>query len=299
MTEFKNKVVIVTGAGGGIGRQHALEFARRGARVLVNDLGSDVRGEGGGPMADSVVQEIRDSGGVAVANYDSVSEPESAAAIVEQAVSEFGTVDILINNAGILRNRTFKNTTLEDFQLVVQVHLLGSSYVTHAAWPIMYKKNYGRIVLTTSVSGIFGQFGQSAYGAAKMGLLGLMNVLSLEGRARGIKVNCLSPGADTRMTALDAETGIDAENPRPGSHPQLVTPLALYLASENAPTGTVMHALSGRYLRSETFANSGVSLEENSTYEDLLDNIAEVTNMDAAEPLAVPGNINALFKPHG
>jgi NAD(P)-dependent dehydrogenase (short-subunit alcohol dehydrogenase family) len=163
----------------------------------------------------------------------------------------------------------------------------------------MYEKNYGRIVLTTSVSGIFGQFGQSAYGAAKMGLLGLMNVLSLEGRSRGIKVNCLSPGADTRMTALDAETGIDAENPRPGSHPHLVTPLALYLASENAPTGTVMHALSGRYLRSETFANSGVSLEENSTYEDLLDNIAEVTNMDAAEPLAVPGNINALFKPHG
>lgn len=297
MSEFENKVVIITGAGGGIGRQHALEFGRRGARVVVNDLGSDVRGDGGSPMADVVVQEIRNSGGIAVANYDSVSEPESAAAIVEQAVAEFGTVDILINNAGILRNRSFKNTTLEDFQLVIQVHLLGSSFVSHAAWPIMYEKNYGRIVLTTSVSGIFGQFGQSAYGAAKMGLLGLMNVLSLEGRSHGIKVNCLSPGADTRMTALDAETGIDAENPRPGSHPQLVTPLALYLASENAPTGSVMHALNGRYLRSETFANHGIDLGENASYEDLLANIDAATDMTTAQPLSEPGNIRTLFSP--
>ena len=126
-----------------------------------------------------------------------------------------------------------KNTTIEDFTLVVQVHLLGSSYVSHAAWPIMYEQNYGRIVLTTSVSGIFGQFGQSAYGAAKMGLLGLMNVLALEGRSHGIKVNCLSPGADTRMTELVTELGIDADNPRPTSHPQLVTPVALYLASSS------------------------------------------------------------------
>ena len=189
MSEFEDKVVIVTGAGGGIGREHALAFARRGARVLVNDLGSDVRGEGGSRFADQVVDEIKELGGHAVANYDSVAEPESAKAIVHQAVDEFGTVDILINNAGILRNRTFKNTTLEDFQLVVQVHLLGTAYVSHAVWPIMYEKNYGRIVLTTSVSGIFGQFGQSAYGAAKMGMLGLMNVLALEGRSHGIRVN--------------------------------------------------------------------------------------------------------------
>ena len=141
MSEFEDKVVIVTGAGGGIGREHALAFARRGARVLVNDLGSDVRGEGGSRFADQVVDEIKELGGHAVANYDSVAEPESAKAIVQQAVDEFGTVDILINNAGILRNRTFKNTTLEDFQLVVQVHLLGTAYVSHAAWPIMYEKN--------------------------------------------------------------------------------------------------------------------------------------------------------------
>ena len=164
MSEFQDKVVIVTGAGGGIGREHALEFGRRGAKVLVNDLGSDVRGEGegGSRFADSVVEEIRERGGVAIANYDSVAEPESAKAIVQSALDEFGTVDILVNNAGILRNRTFKKTSVEDFQLVVQVHLLGTAFVSHAAWPVMYENNYGRIVLTTSVSGIFGQFGQSA-----------------------------------------------------------------------------------------------------------------------------------------
>jgi NAD(P)-dependent dehydrogenase (short-subunit alcohol dehydrogenase family) len=294
MSEFQDKVVIVTGAGGGIGREHALEFARRGARVVVNDLGSDVRGEGGSRLADAVVDEITGAGGIAVANYDSVADPEQAARIVQQAVDEFGTVDILVNNAGILRNRTFKNTSLDDFALVVQVHLLGSAYVSHAAWPVMYEKNYGRIVLTTSVSGIFGQFGQSAYGAAKMGMLGLMNVLSLEGRSHGIKVNCLSPGADTRMTALDAEFGIDPDNPRPSSHPKLVTPVAIYLASEDAPTGTVMHALSGRYLRSETFANTGVSLGDDATYEDLVANMDAVMDVADAKPLAEPGNIGLL-----
>ena len=294
MSEFEDKVVIVTGAGGGIGREHALAFAGRGARVLVNDLGSDVRGEGGSRFADQVVDEIKEFGGHAVANYDSVAEPESAKAIVQQAVDEFGTVDILINNAGILRNRTFKNTTLEDFQLVVQVHLLGTAYVSHAAWPIMYEKNYGRIVLTTSVSGIFGQFGQSAYGAAKMGMLGLMNVLALEGRSHGIRVNCLSPGADTRMTALDEEYGIDPDNPRPSSHPKLVPPVALHLASEDAPTGVVMHSLSGRYLRSEIVANKGVSLGPDGDYEGLQKHMDQVMDLSGAKPLKEPGNMQLL-----
>jgi NAD(P)-dependent dehydrogenase (short-subunit alcohol dehydrogenase family) len=277
VSEFKHKVVIVTGAGGGIGRQHALAFAARGARVVVNDLGTSVDGEGVGNSADRVVAEIRAAGGTAVASYASVADKKQAKSIVEQAVAEFGTVDILVNNAGILRNRTFKNTSLEDLDLVIQVHLLGTSYVTHAAWPIMYAKNYGRIVLTSSVSGIFGAFGQSAYAAAKMGMLGLMNVLALEGKSHNIRINCLSPGADTRMLALS--DGVDAENPRDTMHPRLVSPAALFLASEDAPTGIVIHALGNQYFRSETIRNPGLTLETDASYEDLLEQREELLDL--------------------
>ena len=270
MSEFEGKVAIVTGAGQGIGREHALELARRGAKVVVNDLGTSIDGRGSGDLADRVVEEISDFGGTAVANYASVAEKDQARSIVEQAVSAFGTIDILINNAGILRNRTFKNTPIEDLEFVIQVHLLGTSYVTHAAWPIMYQKNYGRIVLTTSISGIKGEFGQSAYGAAKMGMLGLMNVLALEGRPHNIHINCLAPGADTRLTALIEESGIDADNPRDVMHPRLVTPAALLLASEDAPNGLVVHAVGNQYFRTETIRNPGVTLGVDASYEDLL-----------------------------
>ena len=271
MSEFEDKVVIVTGAGGGIGRHHALEFAKRGARVVVNDLGTGVHGDGEGKSADKVVDEIRDSGGTAIANYSSVSDKDQARSIVEQAVSEFGTLDILVNNAGILRNRTLKNMPLDDFDLIVQVHLLGTAYMTHAAWPIMYQNNNGRIVLTSSISGIYGMFGQSAYGSAKMAMLGMMNVLALEGKSHGIHINCLAPGADTRMTALDKELGIDPEQPRPDMHPRLISPAALYLSSEEAPTGMVIHAMGGTYYRTETYRNSGVELGRDATFEDLLE----------------------------
>ena len=294
MINVKDKVVLITGAGGGIGREHALEFGRRGAKVVVNDLGSNVRGEGVSNLASNVAAEIVQLGGVAVANNFSVADPDEAKAMVQQAIDEFGRIDIVINNAGILRNKTFKNTTTDDFRLIVEIHLLGSAYVTHAAWPFMYEQNYGRIILTSSVSGIFGQFGQSAYGAAKMGMLGLMNVLALEGRSHGIKVNCLSPGADTRMTALDKELGIDPDKPRPQSHPKLVTPVALFLASEDAPTGMVIHGLSGKYLRTETFANKGISLDPDALAEDLISNIEEVLDMSNAKGMAELGKISSL-----
>ena len=277
MTQFKDKVVIVTGAGGGIGRQHALAYAKRGARVVVNDLGGTVDGHGAGQSADKVVEEIRAAGGTAVANYASVADKDQAKSIVDQAVAEYGTLDILVNNAGILRNRTFKNTSLEDLDLVIQVHLLGTSYVTHAAWPIMYEKNYGRIVLTSSVSGIFGAFGQSAYAAAKMGMLGLMNVLALEGKNHNVRINCLSPGADTRMLATSGT--VNADNPRETMHPRLVSAAALFLSDENAPTGLVIHALGSQYFRSETISNAGISLGVDASYEGLLEHRQELLDL--------------------
>ncbi len=194
MSEFKDKVVVITGAGNGLGKSHALEFARRGAKVVVNDLGGKGDGTGAGDAADLVVAEIRAAGGQAVANKASVSSREGAKSIIDDAVSAFGTIDILVNHAGILRDKTFKNMTLDDWDIVMNVHLNGTAYVTHAAWPIMYAKAYGRIVFTSSTSGIFGNFGQANYGAAKMGMLGLMNVLAIEGASKNIRVNCLSPG---------------------------------------------------------------------------------------------------------
>ncbi|MFP6808484.1 MAG: SDR family NAD(P)-dependent oxidoreductase [Pseudomonadales bacterium] len=290
MSEFKDKVVIVTGAGGGIGRQHALEFAKRGARVLVNDLGTGVHGDndGGVSLADQVVEEIRSAGGTAAANYNSVADKDQAKAIIDQAVSEFGSLDILINNAGILRNRTFKNMPVEDFEIIIQVHLLGTSYMTHAAWPIMYEKGYGRIVLTSSISGIYGIFGQSSYAAAKMAMLGLMNVLALEGKSHNIRVNCLAPGADTRMTALDKELNIDPEKPRDNMHPKLISPAALYLSGENAPNGMVIHAMGGTFYRTETFRNAGVDLGKDASFEDLLEHADSLLDLTETKARKTP-----------
>ncbi len=270
MSEFKDKVVVITGAGGGLGKSHALEFARRGAKVVVNDLGGSGDGVGSSDMADAVVEEIKANGGVAIANKASVSDKQGAKSIIDDAVAEFGTVDILVNNAGILRDKSFKNMTLDDWDILIDVHLNGSAYVTHAAWPIMYEKRYGRIVFTSSTSGIYGNFGQANYGAAKMGLLGLMNVLSIEGRSKNILVNALAPAAATRLINTIPGRDLDLDNPDPMSHPKLVTPAVLLMCGDHAPTGKVIHAGKGMFSTAAVFNNQDLKFGADVTYEDLL-----------------------------
>ena len=282
MSEFKDKVVVITGAGNGLGKAHALEFARRGAKVLVNDLGGKGDGTGAGDAADLVVAEIRAAGGEAVANKASVSSREGAKSIIDDAVKAFGTVHILVNNAGILRDKTFKNMSLDDWDIVMNVHLNGTAYVTHAAWPIMYAQNYGRIVFTSSSSGIFGNFGQANYGAAKMGMLGLMNVLEKEGVAKNIRVNTLSPGAATRLINTIPGRNEDLDNPDPARHPRLVTPAVLLMCSEDAPTGKVIQAGSGRFSCVAIFNNDDIELGPDATYEDLLARKAQLLDMSKA-----------------
>ncbi len=284
MSEFKDKVVAITGAGGGLGKAHALEFAARGAKVVVNDLGGSADGVGAGDMADAVVQEIRDAGGVAIANKASVSDKAGAKSIVDDAVSEFGTLDILVNNAGILRDKTFKKMPLEDWDLLIDVHLNGTAYVTHAAWPVMCEKGYGRIVMTSSTSGIYGNFGQSNYGAAKMGMLGLINVLAIEGKKFDVRVNGLAPAAATRLIAtIPGREGLDPDNPDPDVHPRLVTPAVLFMCSENAPTGKVIQAGGGRFSTCAVFNNDGIDLGVDATYESLLAQKDEMLDMSAAQ----------------
>ena len=283
-SEFQGKVAAVTGAGGGIGRSHAIEFAKRGAKVVVNDLGGSVDGIGASDAADAVVAQIRAFGGDAVANKASVADRDGARSIVDDAVAHYGRIDILVNNAGILRDRTFKNMTLDEFDLVMQVHLTGTAYVTHAAWPHMYEQNYGRIVFTSSGSGIFGNFGQSNYGAAKMAMLGLANVLALEGANHNVRVNCLGPGAATRMTNTVPGRDEDLTEPDPMRHPSLVSPAVLYLCSEDAPNGAVIHASGGNYSRSEIWVNDPVQLGAGATYEDLLPHIDKLMDMSEAHP---------------
>jgi NAD(P)-dependent dehydrogenase (short-subunit alcohol dehydrogenase family) len=280
---FDGKVAIITGAGGGLGKEHALLLAALGARVVVNDLGGSVDGSGEGDAADLVVDEIRSAGGEAVANKDSVSDREGAKRIVETAVKEYGTVDILINNAGILRDKSFKKMTLDEWDLVINVHLNGTAYVTWHAWPIMYEKNYGRIVFTASVSGILGSFGQANYGAAKMGMVGLMNNLSREGASHNVRVNCLSPGAATRMTASVPGSSIDADNPDSANHPGLVSPAVLYMVSEDAPNGRIIQAARGRFASDMVFANVGMDLGLDVTWEDVADNAETILGTEGAE----------------
>ncbi len=284
MSEFEGKVAVVTGAGGGLGRCHAIEFAKRGAKVVVNDLGGGVDGSGQGDMADVVVAEIEDLGGTAVANKASVSDREGAKSIVQTAIDAFGRIDILVNNAGILRDKTFKNMTLDEWDIVMNVHLNGTAYVTHAAWPLMYAQNYGRIVFTSSGSGIFGNFGQANYGAAKMGMVGLMNVLALEGANHNVRVNTLGPGAATRMTNTVPGRSEDLGEPDPLRHPKLVSPAVLFMCSEDAPNGVVIHASSGSFSMSQIVVNEPIELGPEAVYEDLEPLRDRLMDMTRAKP---------------
>jgi len=260
---YDGKVAIITGAGGGLGREHALLLASRGAQVVINDLGGSVSGEGGdaGP-AQTVAKEIEDLGGVAVADTNSVATVEGGEAIVQTALDAFGRVDIVINNAGILRDKTFHNMTPDLLEPVIQVHLLVAFHVTKPAWIRMREQAYGRIVNTSSNAGILGNFGQANYGAAKMGLVGLTRVLAAEGAKYNIKVNALAPVARTRMT--EELLGPLAEK----LDPKLVSPLVAWLVHEDCPvTGEVYSAAGGRISRffiglTEGYYNPELTLED-------------------------------------
>ena len=280
MSEFKGKVVVITGAGGGLGKAHALEFASRGAKVVVNDLGGAGDGTGSGDAADFVVEEIKSAGGEAIANKASVADRAGAQSIIDDAVNAYGTVDILVNNAGILRDKSFKKMNMDDWDIVMDVHINGTAYVTKAAWPIMYEQNYGRIVLTSSVSGIFGNFGQANYAAAKTGMVGLMNVLAIEGLSKNIKVNVLAPAAETRLIGTIPGVAVNPDNPQPMRHPRLVTPVVLLMCAEDAPNGLTFHAGNGEFYRSATFINPSVKFDRpDINYEDLLEHKAELLDM--------------------
>ena len=250
---FDGRVAVVTGAGGGLGRTYALEIARRGGRVVVNDLGGKPDGSGASTsMADQVVKEIVEAGGQAVANYDSVSTPAGGAAIVQTALDHFGRVDVVINNAGILRDKTFAKLSPEELEIVLDVHLKGAFYVTQPAFRAMKDNGYGRIVFTASAAGVLGNFGQTNYGAAKMGLVGLSNVLAIEGAKNGIRSNVITPIANTRLTQ-DLLGPIAAK-----LAPEFVTPLVLYLASEACEvTHEIFTVGGGRYARFFIGMNDG------------------------------------------
>jgi NAD(P)-dependent dehydrogenase (short-subunit alcohol dehydrogenase family) len=250
---FKDRVAIVTGAGGGLGRSHALALAARGAKVVVNDFGR--AGPDGQTAADAVVAEIRAAGGSAIANHASVTDEAAVRAMVDETVATWGRVDILVNNAGILRDKSFAKMEMADFRLVVDVHLMGAAICSHAVWGPMKAQKHGRIVMTTSSSGLYGNFGQANYGAAKMALVGLMQTLSIEGAKDGIRVNCLAPTAATRMTE-----GLMPAAVLERLTPESVTPGLLYLVSDDAPTRVILCAGAGTFERAYVTMTGGLHI---------------------------------------
>lgn len=280
MPGVQDRVVVVTGAGGGLGREYALTLAREGAAVVVNDLGGARDGTGAGHnMADHVVTEIKEAGGRAVANYDSVADADGAANIIKTAIDEFGKVDGVVSNAGILRDGTFHKMTFDNWNAVLQVHLYGGYNVVRAAWPHFREQSFGRVVVATSTSGLFGNFGQANYGAAKLGLVGMINTLAIEGAKYNIKANAIAPIAATRMTEdiLPAEVLEKLK-------PEYVAPVVAYLCTEQvAETGSVFIAGGGKVQRAALFENAGANFENPPSVDDIAAQWSTITDLSAAK----------------
>ncbi|MGV0908660.1 SDR family oxidoreductase [Martelella sp. FOR1707] len=289
---FDNRVAIVTGAGAGLGREHALLLASLGASVVVNDLGGAVDGSGSGSSAaDAVVAEIVAAGGKAVANYDSVATPEGAEGIVKTAIDAFGGVHVLVNNAGILRDKSFAKMRIEDFEAVLDVHLRGSIYCTKAVWPHLIEQEYGRVIFTTSIAGTNGNFGQSNYGTAKMGMLGLMNCLAIEGARKNVLLNAVSPAANTRMTVGLVPPAIEEH-----MGPHQVSPAVAYLCSEACTsTATIISAGAGGFGRVHYFETEGVQFDpaKEITPDMFAEAFGRITALDTAKP-TTPGPAGLL-----
>jgi NAD(P)-dependent dehydrogenase (short-subunit alcohol dehydrogenase family) len=288
---FDGKVAIVTGAGGGLGRAHALELASRGAKVVVNDLGGAVDGTGGNSKAaEAVVAEIKAAGGTAIANGASVTDDAGVAHLVKQTMDTFGRVDILVANAGILRDKTFAKMELKDFDAVMAVHVMGTVKPTKALWQIMRDQQYGRIVVTTSSTGLYGNFGQSNYGAAKLALIGFMNTLKLEGAKDNVKVNAICPVAATRMTE-----NIIPPNVFEMLKPEYVTPGVVYLVSEDAPTGTILTAGGGVFAAAEMIETDGVNMGHKATADDVAANWSKIADFTKAKHYTQGGEQSQKF----
>ena len=281
MPGVQDRVIVVTGAGGGLGREYALTLAREGASVVVNDLGGARDGTGAGSaMADQVVAEITDAGGRAVANYDSVADEAGAESIVKTALDEFGAIHGVVSNAGILRDGTFHKMTFDSWDAVVKVHLYGGYNVIRAAWPHFREQSYGRIVVATSTSGLFGNFGQANYSAAKLGLVGLINTLAQEGAKYNIKSNALAPIAATRMTEDILPPELFQK-----LTPDYVAPVVGYLCSEEVPdTGSVFIVGGGKVQRAALFQNEGITFDHVPTVEDIAANWSTIDDLSSPKP---------------